>query len=255
MTMLDKLDTLINQHGLNKHTLAKQCGLPYSTIMGIYNKDYSKLKLPTLRTLSDFFGVSIDYLARDELDASGLTAGLPEHDKIVPFSSPEDEPILSSWHILNDPNRLKILGYAEGLAREQELDQTATIREFISPAAAGYVSPVMNEDYVLIPRDSSIPAGADFAVRIRGDSMEPLIRDGGRIFVSESRDLRIGDVGIFFVDGDIYCKQYVTDGHNLYLLSLNRERADADITVLESSEKTVYCFGRVLIKRIPVPEY
>lgn len=78
MNMLDKLDTLLYERGLNKHLLAEQSGLPYSTIVGIYRKDYTKIKLPTLRALADFFEVSIDFLARDELDVTQRRSGPSE---------------------------------------------------------------------------------------------------------------------------------------------------------------------------------
>lgn len=267
MNMLKKLDVLMQEKGLNKHTLAEQSGIPYSTIVGIYSKDYKKIKLSTLRRLSDFFGVTMEYLGNDELDAQQRYQTGEINERVAVFgqnpepylSSREEEAnILQHWRELDSGGRLKVEGYAEALLLEmkaaQRGRQTERIREYVSPAAAGYVSPVLNEDYVLRERTEETPAAADYAVRISGDSMEPYIRDGAAVYVSENKDLEIGDVGIFFVDGDLFCKQYVTDSRNLYLLSLNRARRDADIVVFESSGRSVYCFGKVLLKRrIPVP--
>lgn len=40
MTFLDKLDNLMHERGLNKNTLSKACGIPYTTIDGWYKKGY-----------------------------------------------------------------------------------------------------------------------------------------------------------------------------------------------------------------------
>ena len=42
-----------------------------------------------------------------------------------------------------------------------------------TPAAAGYAAPVFGEDYDSIPVTDGVPAAAEFAVRIQGDSIWP----------------------------------------------------------------------------------
>jgi SOS-response transcriptional repressor LexA len=49
---------------------------------------------------------------------------------------------------------------------------------------------------------ASVPAGADFALRINGDSMEPVYNDKQIVWVEKTTDLHIGEVGIFIVDGE-----------------------------------------------------
>ena len=72
-------------------------------------------------------------------------------------------------------------------------------------------------------------------MRIQGDSMEPYIHDGSVVYVNHD-PLRAGDVGIFCVDGDMLCKQYYRDPLGVvYLFSLNRRRADADVILPPSS--------------------
>ena len=52
-----------------------------------------------------------------------------------------------------------------------------------------------------------------------------------------------------------FCKQYYKDALGIvYLFSLNRARADADVVLPPSSGRTLACFGRVLLKRrFPLP--
>ena len=95
------------------------------------------------------------------------------------------------------------------------------------------------------------PRGAEFAVRIQGDSMEPYIHDGSVAFVNRD-PLSNGDVGIFCVDGAMLCKQYVRDPLGIvYLFSLNRKRADADVVLPRDSGRSMVCFGRVLLASRP----
>ena len=120
---------------------------------------------------------------------------------------------------------------------------------YLTPAAAGYTSPALGEDYEEYP--VSADCTADFAVRIDGDSMEPVIRDGSVVMVQRS-PIENGDVGIFFIDGDMKCKQYCRDSYgNVYLFSINRARSDADVHVLSGSGLTLCCFGKVLLGRRP----
>ena len=53
---------------------------------------------------------------------------------------------------------------------------------------------------------ASVPAGADFALRINGDSMEPVYNDKQIVWVEKTTDLHIGEVGIFIVDGECLIK-------------------------------------------------
>lgn len=67
MNFLDKLNLLMEKQHLNKNTLSKACNIPYTTIDGWYKRGYEELKLPTLKKLSNYFKVSLDYWANDDL--------------------------------------------------------------------------------------------------------------------------------------------------------------------------------------------
>ena len=109
------------------------------------------------------------------------------------------------------------------------------------------------EDFDYISVSGDVPRGAEFAVRIQGDSMEPYIQDGSVAYVNRD-PLASGDVGIFCVDGEMLCKQYVRDRLGIvYLFSLNRRRADADVVLPRDSGRTMVCFGRVLLSSRPEP--
>ena len=84
--------------------------------------------------------------------------------------------------------------------------------------------------------------------------MEPVIADGSVVYVNHD-PLQNGDVGIFCVDGDMLCKQYYKDPLGVvYLFSLNRRRADADVVLFGDSGRSLTCFGRVMMHAQPLPQ-
>lgn len=251
MKFTDKLDVLMERRGLTRGTLSEYTGVPYNTIVGFYTKGYKNIKLSTLKKLASFFDVSLDILGDDD-------AGLDDnelHGSARVFAE--------RYEALSGKGRDIVGGVIDGLLDIQRTEEPEGgeeellyIREYITPAAAGYASPAEGDDYVLKKRTADIPKNADFAVRIDGDSMEPYIKDGSSVYVSRTNILEPGDVGIFYFDGDMKCKQYCEDCYgNIYLFSLNRDRRDADATILASSGLTVFCFGKVLLdKRPPLPK-
>lgn len=250
MNFTDKLNLLMEERGITRGKLSEYTGVPYNTIVGFYTKGYKNIKLSTLKKLASFFGVSLDILGDDEaeLDDSGQSGSA--------------RAFTERYEALSKKGRDIVGGVIDGLLDiqreeepESEEEEIVYIREYITPAAAGYASPAEGDDYVLKRRTADVPRNADFAVRIDGDSMEPYIKDGSSVYVSRTNILEPGDVGIFFFDGDMKCKQYCEDCYgNIYLFSLNRARSDADAAIMASSGLTVFCFGKVLLdKRPPLP--
>lgn len=56
--------------------------------------------------------------------------------------------------------------------------------------------------------ENSVPQGADFGIRVSGDSMEPVYHDGQIVWVERCGSLQVGEIGIFLYDGDGYIKLY-----------------------------------------------
>lgn len=131
------------------------------------------------------------------------------------------------------------------------------IPRYTTPSAAGTSVPLDGTDFEMILVDNSVPDEADYAVNIQGNSMFPYIRDGDMVYVEKDAELAIGDVGIFCVDGAMYCKQYyVNEAGNLELVSANPELRDTNVFVSQDSGRTVKCCGKVLLGFKPeLPDY
>lgn len=172
---------------------------------------------------------------------------------------PAEQRLLDNYRGLSALGRESVRTVVEALracqdeAAVQGPAEPRVIPLYRSPAAAGYAAPAFGEDFDYIPVTNDVPPAAEFAVRIQGDSMAPFIADGSVVYVNRD-PLKPGDVGIFCVDGDILCKQYYKDPAGIvYLFSLNRARADADVVLPAASGRTLACFGRVILRSFPLP--
>lgn len=68
MNFTEKLDCLMKEHNLNKHSLAKAIGINYTTIDAFYKKGYENMKLSNFKIICDYFKVTMDSMARDDID-------------------------------------------------------------------------------------------------------------------------------------------------------------------------------------------
>lgn len=169
-------------------------------------------------------------------------------------------PASEIYYGLNRRGQAEYIRYGEYLSGQPEFRAERPVRfikRYIVPAAAGYASPIEGEDYEQIECPADAPLSADFCINIQGDSMEPYIHDGELVYVKRDAPLHEFDVGIFYVDGDVYCKQWCRDyAGTLHLLSANPKRQDANIELRGTSGRSVVCFGRVILPhRLPKPSY
>lgn len=133
---------------------------------------------------------------------------------------------------------------------------TRSLPLFISPAAAGLAAPIEYSECETIDVGNDAPAEADYCVIIHGDSMLPYIHNEQIVFVKQTEELVNGDIGIFSVDGSMYCKQMLVRNNELTLVSLNHKYRDTNVVIGEESSSTVKVCGKVLLGyKIPIPEY
>ena len=232
---------ILSEQNLSEPKLARKIGVSYQTLHDIIKRDNMNINLELLLRICEALEVPIEVFCGSGTSGA-LSAG--EWELLGKLRALDDYGRETAELVIGrELNRIR----REREARERKAGRIIPL--YRTPAAAGYASPALDEDY----EEYTVPAdcGADFAVRIDGDSMEPVIRDGAVALVKREAIVN-GDVGMFFVDGDMKCKQYVRDNFgNVYLLSLNRARADADVEIPASSGVTLCCFGKVLLDRRP----
>ena len=232
--------------GYTQGELAEKLGISLSAVSN-YENGQNAMREDILLRVFEILKIEPNYLYQDAFKGTAFTCSV------------EEETLVKTYRSLRSTGKQTLRAVATGLAAcqaELEAEQppeeeTRQIPLYHSPAAAGYAAPVFGEDFDYITVTGEVPPGADFAVRIQGDSMEPTIHDGSIAYVNRD-PLNNGDVGIFCVDGDLLCKQYVREKLGIvYLFSLNRDRADADVVLPRDSGRSMVCFGRVLLPSRP----
>ena len=156
----------------------------------------------------------------------------------------------NAYYSLNEEGQQKVREYTNVLAASglfakhvaEIIPFKRNLRKFNLPVSAGTGQFLDSDDFEEVEVGKEVPEEADFGVTISGDSMQPQFLDGQTIWVQRQETLQSGEIGIFYLDGDSYCKKLVQTDDGLYLVSLNPKYEP--IPVKQNSSFTV--FGKVV---------
>ena len=258
MELHEKIKLLRIQKSMKQSELSQLVGTSVVSI-GCWENGTKCPSTSAIISLAKIFNVSTDYLLGVSVDV--------ERDKQL--ISRREQDLLSNYRYLDyygkkavDAVCLAEKNRVEALTNKYQTSILSTassryIPKYITPSAAGLSTPLEGDDFEMILADSDVPAEADFAVRIQGNSMHPYINDGDTVYVKKDTELSVGDVGIFCVDGAMYCKQYYIDGEgNLVLLSANSDLKHTNVFIANDSNSEVKCYGKVVsCGYVPLPDY
>ena len=144
-------------------------------------------------------------------------------DPSVKYTAVEDT-FIENYRQLTPGHQYALRAMAQNLLQVQQAEGCREIHKltrFEHQLAAGIGDPSEFEDsgtpiYVY---DASLTCRADCVFTVNGDSMEPDYPDGCMVLVkriSDSGELRSGDIGAFMIDNETYIKEYQPDGlHSL----------------------------------------
>lgn len=116
------------------------------------------------------------------------------------------------------------------------------LRFYDLPVSAGTGQFLDSDDYQEIEVGDEVSSLADFGVRISGDSMEPQFVNGQTIWIHQQKTLDSGEIGIFFYEGQAYCKKLVQTNDGIQLHSLNPNYAP----IIIKPESDFMVFGKVV---------
>lgn len=251
MNFLEKLDFLMERYGLNKRSLSQKSDIPYTTIDGWYKKGYEGLKLTTLRKIAEYFNTTLDYWILDEITD-------PNYGKTSGFKVEYEEmEHIKKYRFLDDFGResvdLMMDRECKRVNEKRELEKELTIQAFeehkieilhrLLPYQGKIASAGTSVSFadimagVIEAEENDINRHADYTIGVNGDSMEPEFYDGDIVYVQKATELKIGEIGIFQKDNNIYIKKV---GAN-QLISLNDKYKPL-------SGEDVLCLGKVVGK-------
>ena len=258
MDYIERIKKIKSERKITNEQLSELTGIPLGTLSKILAGISDSPKLVNIVAIADALGCTLDYIV------SGVTENTNNYTL-----SPDEITLVEDFRRLDShgcelvklvmakeierisPNvsreRNTVVIPASKVARKINYMESAgslarrNIPVYRLPVSAGpgvYLDDTDTEQ-ISIP-DNSKTVDCDFALRISGDSMEPLYHNGDLVLVQNCDSVEVGELGIFVLDGNGFFKKF---GGNR-LISLNPEYADI---MLKNFTESVCC-GKVIGK-------
>ncbi len=259
-TYIDRIKTIKSEKKITNDMLSEMTGIPLGTLSKILAGISDSPKLSNIVAICDALDCSLDY----------ILTGIPENTNN--YTLEESEMTLIENYRKLDKHSKELVGLVINKEAERATDNSADMRArnaraqgrgavilsresmkqaaglgkrkislFDLPVSAGTGVFLTDTESVTISIPSTAQTeSADYALRIKGNSMEPKYRDGDILLVEECDSVEYGELGIFILDGDGYFKKYEGDR----LISLNPDYAP----ILLKNFEEISCCGKVVGK-------
>lgn len=220
--------------------LSRIMGISESAI-SLYEHGKRQPDYETVIKFADYFNVSVDYLLGRTISIEESSPA-PTSDNI-PLQTREQKH-LETYRALNESGKDAVDSYTTLIAEtpkytDTPLDKVQTsIIYYDMPVSAGAGQYIDGEDYIMLDVMETPPDGAEFVVRVCGDSMEPTYYDGTKLYIKPQQDVEPGEIGIFCINGSVYVKERAENG----LVSHNPKYEK----IYFSDSDNLKCYGKVV---------
>lgn len=237
MSLHDRIKEARKMKGITQEQLGELIGVAKTTITG-----YEKNREPSaakVGEIADALGVDVNFLFQDEVKVLHENRATAE----------EMENLVKKYRSL-DRHGKKMVDFTLQEEWERSIKEKETASKVATPtrilsyyyrlASAGTgqilfdMPPTKRIEIPDIPEYRK----ADYAIGVNGDSMEPVYHDGDMLLVEMSDEIRVGEIGIFSLNGECYVKK-LGKGE---LISLNPKYDNIPLN------ETAKCMGRVIEK-------
>ena len=257
MDYIARIKKIKSERKITNERLSELTGIPLGTLSKILAGISDSPKLANIVAIADALGCTLDYIVSGITENNNNYTLLPDEIELIediraldPHSVELVKMVVSkelergtqtakdrSTVVISKSDVSKKMGYmgASGSFSRRN------IPVYQMPVSAGpgvYIDDSTTEE-ISIP-DNEKTATCDFALRVSGNSMEPVYHNGDLILIEDCDSVEVGELGIFVLDGDGYFKKFGGDR----LISLNPEYAD----ILIRSFSEAVCCGRVIGK-------
>ena len=217
--------------GLQQPQLARMLGV-HKNYISNWESGISRPDLGIIPALCEALQISLAEFFRQPEQAGRL--------------SRRDNDFLQRCRQLNDHDRGLLEAFLDDMLAAEQNEALQRCRSLFiccscneQGAAAGVSAPLdAAAGHPVYVRKNRFSIHADEIISVSGDSMEPLYSDRQEVYVQHCAELRLGEIGIFVVNGEGFIKQY--GGGVLH--SLNPRRAD----IILHPDDDVRLIGRVL---------
>ena len=219
--------------GYTQEQLATAIGVAKSTFTG-YEKGNSEPNMLTIKKLMEILEVDANYLWYDENDNSNsFVTSFIEQQIIKKYRLIDETGKNTVEFVLNDI-------YDRCVKEPAPLYETVLKPAYQCGLSAGtglYAFDDVPTEQIEVPIDLK---DIDFVISVSGDSMEPTYRDGDKVMIKKQRDIKIGEIGAFMVNGEAYIKEL----GNKCLISHNKKYAPIHF----NESMRIDCIGKVIGK-------
>ncbi|EYM93952.1 hypothetical protein W127_02664 [Staphylococcus aureus DAR3576] len=216
----DRLKQIMSERKISQSELSRRTGIGRNSISDYLNGKY-EAKQDKVFELAKALNVNEAWL---------MGFDISKNRKI------ENNDITSIYNKLTPPRQENVLNYATEQLEEQnnDSDNLVDFNSYIQEksevdiygcASAGIGERLYNEPISKEFVRGYVPAH-DIALKVNGDSMEPLFKNGQIIFIEKSHTIKDGQIGVFIINGDAYVKKVYVEDNRLTLVSLNPKYED-----------------------------
>lgn len=216
----DRLKQIMSERKISQSELSRRTGIGRNSISDYLNGKY-EAKQDKVFELAKALNVNEAWL---------MGFDISKNRKI------ENNDITSIYSKLTPPRQSNVLKYATNQLEEQnnDSDNLVDFNSYIQEksevdiygcASAGIGERLYNEPISKEFVRGYVPAH-DIALKVNGDSMEPLFKNGQIIFIEKSHTIKDGQIGVFIINGDAYVKKVYVEDNRLMLVSLNKKYKD-----------------------------
>ncbi|HFD5999634.1 TPA: LexA family transcriptional regulator [Staphylococcus aureus] len=216
----DRLKQIMSERKISQSELSRRTGIGRNSISDYLNGKY-EAKQDKVFELAKALNVNEAWL---------MGFDISKNRKI------ENNDITSIYSKLTPPRQSNVLKYATNQLEEQnnDSDNLVDFNSYIQEksevdiygcASAGIGERLYNEPISKEFVRGYVPAH-DIALKVNGDSMEPLFKNGQIIFIEKSHTIKDGQIGVFIINGDSYVKKVYVEDNRLTLVSLNKKYKD-----------------------------
>ena len=255
MDYIDRIKQIKNEKKITNEKLSALTGIPLGTLSKILAGISDSPKLSNIVAIADALDCTVDYLvsgvrqntnnftlSSDEMSLVEVYRSLDGFGqdlvKIVIAKESERVGAGVSPELSYERKSAKILSPIPApMERTRIGKRSILLYDLPVSAGPGVYLDDTTADSINVP-DNDKTKSADYALRIKGNSMEPKYHDGDILLVENTDSVEVGELGIFILDGNGYFKKYGGET----LISLNPEYGD--ILLREYAEAV--CCGRVV---------
>lgn len=237
MTLEEELKTLIVDKYKSIRQFANEVNMPATTIQSMLNSGIENAGVKKVMRICDVLGIDTDALAD----------GYIEEKKINPVDITVFEyDYIKKYRKLDAVDKQAVDGLLNTLSSRRETKEFIVLEPSLMVPYYGHVASAGTGQYIFddIPpemieiENTMENMQANFAIGVNGNSMEPTYKDGDRLLVKKQPKIKIGEIGIFMVNGEAFVKEL----GDKVLISHNKDYDDLSI------DETTVCIGKVIGK-------